>query len=123
LPGRRVKRDADHCRSALFLADGDRVEPQASSALAIFFLNLFLGWTLIGWIIAFIWSWTGNTEANFYRLEAGAIGPTGPIAQRRSNSLWLVLILILVAIVLLDKRRDFRDVRSFDFTFPHQIRL
>jgi hypothetical protein len=47
----------------------------------------FLGWTLIGWIIA------------------------------------LVLILILVAIVLLDKRRDFRDVRSFDFTFSHQMRL
>jgi hypothetical protein len=93
------------------------------SALAIFFLNLFLGWTLIGWIIAFIWSWTGNTEANFYRLQAGAVGPTGPIPQRRSGSLWLVLILILVAIVLLDKRRDFRDVRSFDLTFPHQIRL
>jgi hypothetical protein len=90
------------------------------SALAIFFLNLFLGWTLIGWIIAFIWSCTGATEANLYRLEAGAVGPAEPIPQRRSNSLWLVLILILVAIVLLDKRRDFRDVRSFDFNFSNQ---
>jgi hypothetical protein len=77
----------------------------------------FLGWTLIGWIIALIWSCTGNTAANFYRLEAGAIGPNGPIPPRRSGSLWLALILILVAIVLLHKRRDFRDVRSFDFTF------
>jgi hypothetical protein len=34
-------------------------------------LKLFLGWTLIGWIIALIWSCTGNTTANFYRLEAG----------------------------------------------------
>jgi uncharacterized membrane protein len=84
------------------------------SALAIFFLNLFLGWTLIGWIIAFIWSWTGNTQANFYRLEAG---PTGPIPQRRSGSLWLVLILILVGLVLLDKRRDFRGARSISI-FP-----
>ena len=92
------------------------------SALAIFLLNLFLGWTLIGWIIALIWSCTGNTSANFYRLQAGAAGPYGPV-PRRSGSLWLVLILILVAIVLLDKRRDFRDVRSFDFTFPHQMRL
>jgi hypothetical protein len=93
------------------------------SALAIFLLNLFLGWTLIGWIIALIWSCTGNTSANFYRLQAGAPGPNGPIPQPRSVSLWLVLILILVAIVLLDKRRDFRDVRSFDFNFPHQMRL
>ena len=83
----------------------------------------FLGWTLIGWIIALIWSCTGNTAANFYRLEPGAAGPHGPVPQLRSGSLWLVLILILVAIVLLDKRRDFRDVRSFDFTFPHQMRL
>ena len=92
------------------------------SALAIFLLNLFLGWTLIGWIIALIWSCTGNTSANFYRLEPSAAGPYGPV-PRRSGSLWLVLILILVAIVLLDKRRDFRDVRSFDFNFPHQMRL
>ena len=46
------------------------------SALAIFLLNLFLGWTLIGWIIALIWSCTGNTAANFYRLEPGAAGAT-----------------------------------------------
>lgn len=25
---------------------------------AIFFLNLLLGWTFIGWVIAFIWSLT-----------------------------------------------------------------
>ena len=93
------------------------------SALAIFFLNLFLGWTLIGWIIALIWSCTGNTSANFYRLQAGAPGPNGSIPQPRSGSLWLVLILILVAIVLLDKRRDFRDVRSFDFNFSNQTRV
>ena len=93
------------------------------SGLAIFLLDLFLGWTLIGWIIAFIWSCTGNTEANFYRYGAGAIDPSGPIPARRTGSLWLVLILILLAIVALDKRRNFRDVRSFGFSFPHQLRL
>ncbi len=90
------------------------------SALAIFFLNLFLGWTLIGWIVALIWSCTGNTRANFYRLQ-GAMGDPSVLAPppaRGGGSLWLVLIVILAAIVLLDKRRDFRDVRTFEFSFP-----
>ncbi len=34
------------------------------SAAAIFVLNLVFGWTLIGWIIALIWSLTGNTARN-----------------------------------------------------------
>ena len=89
------------------------------SALAIFFLDLFLGWTLIGWLVALIWSCTGNTAANFYRLQVNAVGPMDPIRPRRSRGpLWLVLILILVAIAVFDKRRDYRDFRSFDFAFP-----
>ena len=92
------------------------------SALAIFLLNLFLGWTLIGWIIAFIWSCNG-TRRRISIASRRAPSARGPIPPRRSGSLWLVLILILVAIVLLDKRRDFRDVRSFVFTFPRQSPL
>ena len=34
---------------------------------AIAALNLMLGWTLVGWIVAFIWSMTGNVES----LDAG----------------------------------------------------
>jgi hypothetical protein len=30
------------------------------SAGAIFLLNLFLGWTVLGWLAALIWSATGN---------------------------------------------------------------
>ncbi|HWU26868.1 MAG TPA: superinfection immunity protein [Rhizomicrobium sp.] len=29
---------------------------QAHSALGVFLLNLFLGWTVLGWILALIWS-------------------------------------------------------------------
>ncbi|QMV32366.1 hypothetical protein T2_00049 [Ralstonia phage Elie] len=28
------------------------------NVLAILWLNLLLGWTLIGWLWAFIWAWT-----------------------------------------------------------------
>ncbi len=41
------------------------------SALAIFLINLFFGWTLIGWLVALIWSCTANTAANYYRAQAG----------------------------------------------------
>ena len=34
------------------------------SSMAIFFTVLFLGWTGIGWLIAFIWSCSGDTEKN-----------------------------------------------------------
>ncbi len=32
------------------------------SATAIFCLNLLLGWTLLGWVIAFVWSFTNPTQ-------------------------------------------------------------
>jgi hypothetical protein len=96
------------------------------STLAIFLLNLFLGWTLLGWIIALIWSCTGYTTANFYRGDPQVVDPRGRIVVRRSSgSLWIVLILIIVAIAIIDKHRNFRDLRSFDNPFPSQgdIRL
>lgn len=34
------------------------------STVAIFALNLIFGWTLFGWLVAFIWSLTGNTKKN-----------------------------------------------------------
>lgn len=32
------------------------------SSGAIFFLNLLLGWTLLGWVVAFVWSFTNPTQ-------------------------------------------------------------
>lgn len=32
--------------------------------LAIFFINLFLGWTVIGWVVALIWACT--SEPRYY---------------------------------------------------------
>jgi hypothetical protein len=89
------------------------------STLAIFLLNLLLGWTLIGWLIALIWSCTGYTAANYYRSEPQTIGPDGRVVVRRSSgSLWIVLILIIVAVAIVDKERHFRDLRSFQNPFP-----
>ncbi len=96
------------------------------STLAIFLLNLLLGWTLLGWLIALIWSCTGFTAANYYRSEPQIIGPDQRIvAPRSSGSLWIVLILIIVAVAIVDKQRHFRDLRSFDNPFPSEdgIRL
>jgi T4 superinfection immunity protein len=95
------------------------------SALAIFLLNLIFGWTLIGWLIALIWSCTGNTAANLYSQPA-IVHPNGRVVARRSGGgLWIILILILVAIAIVDKERHFRDLRSFEDPFPtqHDMRL
>jgi Superinfection immunity protein len=35
----------------------------------VVFVNLFFGWTLIGWLLAFVWASTGRTHAD-ERLEA-----------------------------------------------------
>jgi hypothetical protein len=35
------------------------------SSTAIFALNLLLGWTAIGWIVALVWALTSNTRHNF----------------------------------------------------------
>jgi len=32
------------------------------NAGAIGILNFFLGWTLIGWVIALVWAYTANTK-------------------------------------------------------------
>jgi hypothetical protein len=34
------------------------------STTAIFFFNLLLGWTFLGWVIALVWSFSANTERN-----------------------------------------------------------
>jgi hypothetical protein len=30
-------------------------------------VNFFLGWTVIGWLLAFVWSCTGKTRADVMR--------------------------------------------------------
>jgi hypothetical protein len=37
------------------------------SAAAIAILNLLLGWTVVGWIVALVWSFSGDTKANRLR--------------------------------------------------------
>jgi hypothetical protein len=39
-----------------FLPSIIAVARQKRNTLSIFLLNLFLGWTLIGWVLALVWS-------------------------------------------------------------------
>lgn len=39
-----------------------------ANTLAIFALNLLLGWTFVGWVVAFVWSLTAEQRSpNRYR--------------------------------------------------------
>jgi Superinfection immunity protein len=40
---------------------------QHCSLLAIFVLNLLLGWTVISWLIALVWACTGYVRTNYVR--------------------------------------------------------
>ena len=35
-----------------------------NSLLAIFVLNLFLGWTFLGWVLSLVWACNSNTRAH-----------------------------------------------------------
>lgn len=71
---------------------------------AIFLLNLLLGWTLLGWVVAFIWSLTNQTQvvvnnqtpksavdadaSNFAKQHAQEIGAT--VKLEREGDHWAV---------------------------------
>lgn len=40
-----------------------------ANATAIFVLNLFLGWTLIGWVLSLVWALVNRTERVVYVRE------------------------------------------------------
>ena len=39
-----------------FLPSNVSLARSKRNTLSIFFLNLFLGWTLIGWVVALVWA-------------------------------------------------------------------
>jgi T4 superinfection immunity protein len=41
-------------------------------ATGIFLLNLFLGWTVIGWVIALIWACTAEPSARVHLIPVAA---------------------------------------------------
>ncbi len=46
---------------------------QTPSALGIAMLNFFLGWTVIGWILALIWALAANTSPHVIVIENGRV--------------------------------------------------
>ena len=47
-----------------FLPFGIAIIRERSNKLAIFLLNLFLGWTLIGWVVALVWAATSDAATS-----------------------------------------------------------
>lgn len=57
------------------LVASDRKSPNTT---AIFVLNLFLGWSLIGWIVALVWACSGENRRKLAKKAAGALIYTCP---------------------------------------------
>jgi hypothetical protein len=45
------------------------VRDKAEGGGGVFIVNLLLGWTLIGWFVAFIWACTGRTKPDLRQDE------------------------------------------------------
>ena len=54
-----------------------------ASKNAIFLINLFLGWTLIGWIAAMIWACVGTSNAHHVAAAGDEYAPGGLKLQGR----------------------------------------
>ena len=50
---------------------------QAHSALGVFLVNFFLGWTILGWIFALIWSLAADNRVHeiVVRVDRSEAGP------------------------------------------------
>ena len=50
---------------------------QAHSALGVFIVNFFLGWTVLGWILALIWSLAADNRYRpvVVRVDRHEMGP------------------------------------------------
>jgi hypothetical protein len=46
---------------------------QTPSALGIAALNFFVGWTVIGWILALVWALAANTSPHVIVIENGRV--------------------------------------------------
>jgi heme/copper-type cytochrome/quinol oxidase subunit 2 len=39
------------------------IRGKANGQMGVIFVNLFLGWTVVGWFLAFVWACSGETQA------------------------------------------------------------
>jgi predicted RNA-binding Zn-ribbon protein involved in translation (DUF1610 family) len=67
-----------------------------SNTLAIFALNLFAGWTLVGWVVALVWSLSAADKATVV-VDRQAGGSTVPLTRRNSKQCPMCAELILKA--------------------------
>lgn len=71
------------------------------NAGAITVLNLLLGWTLVGWVVALVWSFTSQ-ERYVYVSDAQAIdGPSEAAGRGNTDKITLLMVLGLTVIGLL----------------------
>lgn len=67
------------CGAVYFLPTIIALRRTHMSTGAVFVVNLFLGWTFLGWVAALAWAFTSNTRNNFRPLYSSASGDTDPL--------------------------------------------
>lgn len=64
---------------------------------AIIALNLLLGWTLLGWVAALVWSFTAITQT----ASAGDAAADAPATRVARVRFWMIVLAMIAALVYL----------------------
>lgn len=67
------------------------------NATAIVALNLLLGWTLIGWVVALVWSFTAIAQP----ASAGDASADAPVTRMARVRFWMIVLAMIAALVYL----------------------
>lgn len=54
---------------------------------SVFILNLFLGWTLVGWVIALVWAVSKDNEPTTVPLQTGDVADIEKLAELKEKGI------------------------------------
>lgn len=96
------------------------------NAVPVFLTNLYFGWTVVGWIVALIWSLSAGTYQPSGASVSQVVKQTEPLAAEKSSVSWVrkilmtvgVLVLVIVVLMLVSPTKTATDTQKIKQGVP-----